>query len=109
MFMVMVYGSSILKFCRALYEKIIFLEQKTREQDIIIANMSEQISSYNLSVMKLHQRYCNGCYLWYFSDFKGKVNAMRENPHIMHYSPGFYTSANGYRYVLFSYYRLIVL
>ncbi|XP_018572458.1 TNF receptor-associated factor 6 [Anoplophora glabripennis] len=82
---------------KALYEKIIFLEQKTREQDIIIANMSEQISSYNLSVMKLHQRYCNGCYLWYFNDFKSKVNAMRENPHIMHYSAGFYTSANGYK------------
>ncbi|CAG9860142.1 unnamed protein product [Phyllotreta striolata] len=82
---------------KALYEKIVYLEQKTREQDIIIANMSEQISSYNLSMTKLHQRYCNGSYLWYFNDFKNKLNAMRENPHLMYYSPGFYTSPNGYK------------
>ncbi|CAH2006602.1 unnamed protein product [Acanthoscelides obtectus] len=82
---------------RNLYEKIVFLEQKTREQDIIIANMSEQISSYNLSMSKLHQRYCDGCYLWHCADFKSKLNIMRENPHVMYYSPGFYTSPNGYK------------
>ncbi|CAG9819694.1 unnamed protein product [Phaedon cochleariae] len=82
---------------RALYEKIVFLEQKSREQDIIIANMSEQISSNNLSMSKLHHRYCNGSFLWYFNDFKNKINAMRENPHLMHYSTGFYTSVNGYK------------
>nr|CAI5851120.1 unnamed protein product [Callosobruchus analis] len=82
---------------RNLYEKTVFLEQKTREQDIIIANMSEQISSYNLSVTKLHHRYCDGCYLWHCTDFKNKLNVMRENPHVMYYSPGFYTSPNGYK------------
>lgn len=59
--------------------------------------MSQQISSYNLSITKLQQRYCNGCYIWYFNDFKNKINAMRESPGVMHYSPGFYTSANGYK------------
>ncbi|RZC42466.1 TNF receptor-associated factor 6 [Asbolus verrucosus] len=82
---------------KALYEKVVLLEQKTREQDIIIANMSEQISSFNLTMSKMHLRYCNGCYLWYFNDFKCKINAMRNDSHIMHYSPGFYTSTNGYR------------
>ncbi|XP_044255653.1 TNF receptor-associated factor 6 isoform X2 [Tribolium madens] len=82
---------------KALYEKAVLLEQKTREQDIIIANMSEQISSLNLSMSKMHLRYCNGCYLWYFNDFKNKINAMRNDSRIMHYSPGFYTSTNGYR------------
>ncbi|XP_060532304.1 TNF receptor-associated factor 6 [Cylas formicarius] len=86
--------SSLLK---ALYEKIVMLEQKTREQDIIIANMSQQISSYNLTVTKFQQRYCNGCYIWYFNDFKTKISTMRENPGIFHYSPGFYTSAYGYK------------
>lgn len=74
------------------------LEQKTREQDIIIANMSEQISSSNLSMSKMHLRYSNGCYLWHFNEFKSKIHAMRNDVHLMHYSPGFYTSANGYRY-----------
>ncbi|KAJ3658436.1 hypothetical protein Zmor_010171 [Zophobas morio] len=82
---------------KALYEKVVLLEQKTREQDIIIANMSEQISSLNLSMTKMHLRYCNGCYLWYFNEFKNKINSMRNDSRIMHYSPGFYTSANGYR------------
>lgn len=59
--------------------------------------MSEQISSLNLSMSKMHLRYCNGCYLWYFNEFKNKINAMRNDSHVMHYSPGFYTSANGYR------------
>lgn len=80
-----------------MYEKVIILEQKTREQDIIIANMSAQISSLNTSLTKLPLRYCNGCYLWSFTDFKNKINTMKENPRIMHYSPGFYTSPYGYK------------
>lgn len=92
--------NNLQELLKTLYEKIVYLEQKTREQDIIIVNMSEQISSHNLSMTKLHQRYCNGCYLWYFSDFKNKINAMRENPHLMHYSPGFFTSPNGYKLCL---------
>lgn len=76
------------------------LEQKSREQDIIIANMSQQISSNNLAISKLMFRYCCGCWLWYITDFKHKINMMRNNPQIMHYSPGFYTSPNGYKYVL---------
>lgn len=77
------------------------LEQKNREQEIIIANMSEQIAASNLTISKLPLRYCNGCYLWYITDFKNKVNQMRVNHHIMHYSPGFYTSPHGYKYKIF--------
>lgn len=82
---------------KGLYEKIIFLEQKSREQDIIISNMSQQISSFNVAFTNLQQRYCSGCYLWYFNDFKNKIKAMKQNTHIMHYSPGFFTSPNGYK------------
>ncbi|KAF5287900.1 hypothetical protein FQA39_LY04074 [Lamprigera yunnana] len=80
-----------------LRQVIILLEQKNREQDIIIANMSEQIASYNLTISQLTLRYCNGCYLWCITDFKNKINQMRTNHQIMHYSPGFYTSAYGYK------------
>ncbi|XP_045479179.1 TNF receptor-associated factor 6 [Harmonia axyridis] len=82
---------------RALYEKHVISEQKSREQDIIIANLSEQIQSQTLTLSKMSLRNCNGCYLWYFSDFKQKLGAMRNDNRIMHYSPGFYTSLNGYR------------
>ncbi|KAK5643924.1 hypothetical protein RI129_007769 [Pyrocoelia pectoralis] len=90
-------NESIHNLLRSLYEKIVVLEQKTREQDIIIANMSEQIAANNLAMSKLSLRYCNGCYLWYITDFKNKINQMRVNHQIMHYSPGFYTSPYGYK------------
>lgn len=85
---------------RALYEKIVILEQKTREQDIIIANMSEQINSTNLTLSKMSLRYCNGCYLWYLNDFKKKLNQMHASTLVHDYSPGFYTSCNGYKLCL---------
>ncbi|KAL1505856.1 hypothetical protein ABEB36_005318 [Hypothenemus hampei] len=85
---------------RALYEKIIFLEQKAREQDIILSNMSEQISSHVSTISNFQQRYCNGCFIWYFNDFKAKIKSMRDNPRLMHYSPGFYTSSYGYKLCL---------
>lgn len=75
------------------------LEQKSREQDIIIANMSQQISSNNFAINNLMFHYCCGCWLWYITDFKAKINMMEKNPQIIHYSPGFYTSPNGYKYV----------
>lgn len=84
-------------YFRALYEKIVILEQKTREQDIIIANMSNQIAANNLAMSKLALRYCNGSFLWYINDIKNKINGMRTNQHILHYSPGFYSSPNGYK------------
>lgn len=79
------------------------LEQKTREQDIIIANISKQLQTQSLALSKMALRHCNGCYLWYFNDFKVKLGAMRNDHRIMHYSPGFYTSPNGYRLVLHQY------
>ncbi|KAK9708697.1 hypothetical protein QE152_g27060 [Popillia japonica] len=82
---------------KTLYEKIVILEQKSREQDIIIANMSNQLAANNLAMSKIALRYCHGSYLWYINDIKNKINTMRNNQHIMHYSPGFYTSSNGYK------------
>ncbi|KAL3265884.1 hypothetical protein HHI36_010074 [Cryptolaemus montrouzieri] len=89
-------SGNINELLKALYEKIVILEQKTREQDIIIANMTEQIQSTTLSMSKISLRHCNGCYLWYFKDFKSKISIMRNDHRNMYYSPGFYTSPNGY-------------
>jgi len=86
-------NESLQNLIKALYEKIIILEQKSREQDIIISNMSEQISSQ----YRLSNRFCNGTYVWYLTDFKSKINAMRNHQCQMIYSPGFYTSYYGYK------------
>lgn len=88
------------EFFRALYEKIIVLEQKSREQDIIIANMSDQILSNNVTMSHLSHRLCGGNYVWYITDFKSKMNQMHNNPSIMFYSPGFFTSYYGYKFCI---------
>lgn len=93
-------GDNLQNLLKALYEKIIILEQKARERDIIIANMSQQITNYSSAMANFQQRCCNGTYIWYFNDFKNKIRAMKENPRIMHYSPGFYTSLYGYKLCL---------
>lgn len=79
---------------KALFERIVVLEQKSREQEIMISNMSQQV---NTVMSQLALRYCNGSYIWYINDFKNKVNIMKNNQHVMYYSPGFNTSPNGYK------------
>lgn len=90
-------NENLQQLLKALYEKIIILEQKARERDIIIANMSQQLTNCTASLANIQQRCCNGHYIWYFNDFKNKIRAMKDNPRIMHYSPGFYTSLYGYK------------
>ncbi|KAK9873052.1 hypothetical protein WA026_020786 [Henosepilachna vigintioctopunctata] len=90
-------AGNVNELLKVLYEKIVILEQKTREQDIIIANMSEQIQSLPLTISEMSLRYCDGCYIWYFNDFNNQIGLMKNDIRIMHYSPGFYTSANGYK------------
>ncbi|XP_022910567.1 TNF receptor-associated factor 6 isoform X2 [Onthophagus taurus] len=90
-------NESIDALLKSLYEKIVILEQKSREQDIIISNMSNQIAATNLAMSKIALRHCNGCYLWFINDIKNKINTMRNNTYTMFYSPGFYSSPNGYK------------
>ncbi|XP_018319661.1 TNF receptor-associated factor 6 [Agrilus planipennis] len=90
-------NSSNESLIKSLYEKIIILEQKTREQDIIIANMSEQISSCNLLISTVPTKFCFGSFLWPVADFKTKITRMSNNSHMMCYSPGFQTSPFGYK------------
>lgn len=89
--------SIVFIYFRVLYEKIVLLEQKNREQDIIITNMSQQITVHNSKISDLPLRYCNGCYLWTVPDINSKLSAMRIDHKKMYYSLGFYTAPNGYR------------
>lgn len=82
---------------RVLYEKIVLLEQKNREQDIILTNMSQQISVQNTKFAELPLRYCNGTFLWTVKEFHSKLENMYSEPKKMFYSPAFFTSPNGYK------------
>ncbi|XP_050342040.1 TNF receptor-associated factor 4 [Nymphalis io] len=87
---------------RALYERVVVLEQRNREQDIVIANMSKQLSAFAVAKMKQNNdmllRYCMGNYIWKIDNFKTRLDAMLKDNFKMLYSPGFYTSPNGYRF-----------
>ncbi|CAK1578057.1 unnamed protein product [Parnassius mnemosyne] len=87
---------------RALYERVVVLEQRNREQDIVIANISKQLSAFAVAKMKQNSdmmlRYCMGSYIWRIDNFKARLDAMLKDHFKMLYSPGFYTSPNGYRF-----------
>ncbi|KAI5641890.1 zinc finger, c3HC4 type (RING finger) domain-containing protein [Phthorimaea operculella] len=87
---------------RALYERVVVLEQRNREQDIVIANISKQLNAFAVAKMKQNNemllRYCMGNYIWRVDNFKARCEAMMKDHFKMLYSPGFYTSPNGYRF-----------
>lgn len=75
---------------RNLYERIVVLEQENRELSITVSNQKNQLATMCL-------RNCNGVYIWRLKSFQEKLDAMTNDPQKMFYSPGFYTSPNGYK------------
>lgn len=86
---------------RALYERIVVLEQRNHEQDITIGNMSRLISatsnSHRQLIDELPLKFCFGTYLWKLENFSSKLDLLFKDTSKMLYSQGFYTSPNGYR------------
>ncbi|XP_066591314.1 TNF receptor-associated factor 6-like isoform X2 [Prorops nasuta] len=84
-----------------LYERIVVLEQENRELSIIVSNQKNQLTTlqtlipFNHEEMLLHN--CNGIYIWRLKLFEEKLVTMINDPLKMFYSPGFYTSTNGYK------------
>jgi TNF receptor-associated factor 6 len=69
----------------AMFERIVVLEQQTREQAIKIENLQ--------SMEKRH-----GTLVWKIDDFKRKVELMQTNSNMMFYSTDAYTSPDGYKF-----------
>jgi len=70
----------------AMYERIVVLEQRNREQEAKIEKL-QQMSSRR-----------HGCIVWRIEDFKRKIEAMQTNSTMMIYSPEAYTDPNGYKF-----------
>lgn len=66
------------------------MEQENRELSITVSNQKNQLATICL-------RNCNGVYIWRLKSFQEKLTAMINDPLKMFYSPGFYTSPNGYK------------
>lgn len=78
---------------KALYERIIVLEQQTREQDSKLAQLSQQMAR-----TRIDPRYSGGVLVWQITAFAAKVAAMSADPNHMLYSGESFTSPHGYRF-----------
>lgn len=80
---------------RSLYERIVLLEQSSREQEIKLTQLKEE----NLQLkLEYTSRLCGGVYVWVVNNFSHRYATMKQDPNTMFYSPGFYTSYAGYRF-----------
>jgi hypothetical protein len=77
---------------RGMYERIVFLEQQSREQDLKIGQLSQQLVHASQGC---EARYSGGVLLWKIKEFHSKIDEMKINPNIMYYSGECYTSAHG--------------
>ena len=94
-------NGSCMALLRSLYERVVLLEQQKQEQDIQLNNLRRQVTEHiDVITQDLALRHCGGVYLWTVSQISSKLSAMQDNPtKCMFFSPGFYTSPNGYRLV----------
>lgn len=78
---------------KALYERIIVLEQHTREKDFKLDRLTQHITRNPID-----PRFSGGVLVWQIHQFSSKVAAMAIDPNHMIYSPESYTSPHGYRF-----------
>lgn len=85
---------------RALYERIVVLEQLSREQSLHIEKLSMQVNknAMALNSFEPNSRHSGGILLWKITQFNYKVMEMSSNPNNMYYSPDVYTGPLGYRF-----------
>jgi len=98
-----------------LYERIVVLEQSNIEKDKDIERLNQNNAIKDKDIERLSEMVnnliieftetkttiplviCNGVYVWRFKNFMEALKSMREKPNTLYYTPGFYTSAAGYK------------
>lgn len=85
---------------RALYERIVTLEQLSREQGLQIERLTAQMNRLTNanSAGEPSARYSGGTLVWKITEFGRKIQEMDANPNCQFYSPDVYTSPFGYRF-----------
>lgn len=78
--------ASTRELINSLYERIVFLEQRNREQEIKMEKLQHT------------ERNRHGTLVWRIEDFKRKCDMMTANSQAMFYSPEAYTDPNGYKF-----------
>lgn len=80
---------------RAMYERIVTLEQRSREQDLKIEQIGHKLTK---TLNEVNPRYSNGVIIWKLTKLQSKIETMRSDPNIMFYSNVAYTSPYGYKF-----------
>lgn len=85
---------------RALYERIVTLEQLSREQGLQIERLTAQMNKLTNanSAGEVSARYSGGTLVWKITQFSQKVQEMDANSNNRFYSSDVYTSPFGYRF-----------
>ncbi|XP_055845290.1 TNF receptor-associated factor 6 [Episyrphus balteatus] len=82
----------------AMYQRIVVLEQRCREQDVKIENLTKQLVAREKCDHSIDPRYSNGVIVWQISNFTSLVEQMQSNANMRFYSGECYTSPNGYKF-----------
>lgn len=82
---------------RAMYERIVVLEQRNREQDLKIEQLGHKLTK-SCHLNDVNPRYSNGVIIWKITKLQCKIETMRSDPNIMFYSNVAYTSPYGYKF-----------
>lgn len=85
---------------KRMYERIVFLEQCNREQNIRIENLGRQMGkSGGVSTSaQIDPRYANGIIVWRITNIKYQLDMMDANQNHRLYSNEAYTTPYGYRF-----------
>lgn len=82
---------------RAMYERIVVLEQRNKEQDLKILQLGHKLTE-SCHFNEINPRYSNGVIIWKITKLQSKIETMRSDPNIMFYSNVAYTSPYGYKF-----------
>ncbi|XP_036339122.1 TNF receptor-associated factor 6 [Rhagoletis pomonella] len=79
---------------QTMYQRIVVLEQRVREQDVKLENLTKQLATRQ----QIDPRYSNGTIVWEITNFRNVVEQLRADANNLLYSRDFYTSPHGYRF-----------
>ncbi|XP_067637003.1 TNF receptor-associated factor 6 isoform X2 [Eurosta solidaginis] len=79
---------------QTMYQRIVVLEQRVREQDVKLDNLAKQLVQHN----QIDPRYSNGTIVWEIRNFRTVIEQLRSDANNLLYSNDFYTTPYGYRF-----------
>ena len=94
------------RLLKDLFHRVVALEQKNRQMEILNVNMRGQIKELKLASDKKEEdhwemlgRSCNGKFVWKVKQFSEQCQKMRRDNQYVIYSHPFYTSPFGYKVI----------